>query len=134
MIDKSALPGWIGQLLRFGLVGGFVTLLGATLYYVPATWLGVPPLLANLLGYAVAVVFGYVLHGRISFAGHGGRDQPLVRTGRFFLVSLVSLGLNSLFVYLLTGPLGGPTWWPLVPMLFVTPIFTFLFNRHWVFA
>ena len=123
-----------GQLLRFGMVGGFVTALSVIVYYVPATWLGVPPLLANLLAYGVAVALGYVLHSRVSFKGHGSRDKPLERTGRFFIVSLVSLGLNSLFVGILTGPLHGPTWWPVIPMLFVTPLVTFTLNRQWVFG
>ncbi len=123
-----------GQLLRFGMVGGFVTALSVIVYYVPATWLGVPPLLANLLAYGVAVALGYVLHSRVSFKGHGSRDKPLERTGRFFIVSLVSLGLNSLFVGILTGPLQGPTWWPVIPMLFVTPVVTFTLNRQWVFG
>jgi hypothetical protein len=49
-------------------------------------------------------------------------------------VSLISLGLNSLWVALITGPLGlGPAW-PILPMLFVTPAVTFLLNRHWVFG
>jgi putative flippase GtrA len=27
----------------------------------------------------------------------------------------------------------GPTWWPLVPAIFVTPLATFFLNRQWVF-
>ena len=51
---------------------------------------------------------------------------------KFFVVSLISLGLNSLWVALITGPLGlGPAW-PLLPMLFVTPAVTFILNRQWV--
>jgi putative flippase GtrA len=123
-----------GQLLRFGLVGGFVTALGVIAYWVPATFLGVPPLLANLLAYLVAAAIGYVMHSRVSFRGHGSRDNPARRTARFFIVSLVSLGLNSLFVGILTGPLHGPTWWPVIPMLFVTPLVTFYLNRQWVFG
>ena len=130
----DALRDLLGQLIRFGLVGGFVTALGVSAYWVPATFLGVPPLLANLLGYAIAVVFGYVLHSRVSFKGHGSRDNVAVRTGRFFIVSLVSLALYSLFVGLLTGPLHGPTWWPVIPMVFVTPLVTFYLNRQWVFS
>ena len=130
----GALPAVIVQYLRFGLVGLFVTALGVGAYWVPATFFGVAPLLANLLGYAVAVAFGYVLHSRISFRGHGRRDRQTVRTARFFVVSLVSLVLNSLFVWVLTGPLDGPTWWPVIPMLFVTPLVTFSLNRHWVFG
>ncbi|HEV2748250.1 MAG TPA: GtrA family protein [Allosphingosinicella sp.] len=123
-----------GQLVRFGMVGGFVTALGAGVYWVLATFLGIAPLLANVFGYAVAMGTGYVLHSRISFRGHGRRDNVARTTGRFFVVSLVSFGLNSLFVWLLTGPLDGPTWWPVVPMLFVTPLVTFALNRRWVFA
>jgi putative flippase GtrA len=124
----------IGQLIRFGMVGGFVTALGVVAYYVPATYLGVAPLLANLLGYLVAMAFGYVMHSRISFRGHGSRDNVVQRTARFFIVSLVSLGLNSVWVWSLVEYLNGPTWWPVLPMLFVTPLVTFALNRHWVFG
>ena len=134
MGQDGALRALLGQFLRFGLVGGFVTFLGVAAYWVPATFFGVPPLLANLLGYAIAVAFGYVLHSRFSFRGHGSRDNVAKRSGRFFVVSLVSLGLNSLFVGILTGPLDGPTWWPVIPMLFLTPLVTFYLNRQWVFG
>jgi putative flippase GtrA len=134
MVDLDALPPMLVQLIRFGLVGGFVTALGAGAYWVPATFLGVPPLVANVFGYLVAAGIGYVLHSRVSFRGHGSRDNPAQRTGRFLVVSLISLGLNSLFVWTLTGPMHGPTWWPVVPMLFVTPLVTFALNRQWVFA
>jgi putative flippase GtrA len=134
MARLDALPPVLVQLIRFGLVGGFVTALGAGAYWVPATFFRVPPLLANVFGYLVAAGIGYLLHSRISFRGHGSRDNPVQRTGRFVIVSLVSLALNSAFVWILTGPLHGPTWWPVVPMLFVTPLVTFSLNRQWVFA
>jgi len=134
MNEAGALKSLAGQFIRFGMVGGFVTVLGVAAYYVPATYMGVAPLLANLLGYAVAAALGYIMHSRISFRGHGSRDRPAQRTGRFVIVSLISLGLNSLWVGVLTGPLAGPTWWPVIPMVFVTPIVTFSLNRQWVFG
>jgi hypothetical protein len=37
-------------------------------------------------------------------------------------------------VWLITVPLGiGPAW-PILPMLFVTPVVTFILNRQWVFG
>ena len=134
MKQDGTLAALFGQLIRFGMVGGFVTALGVVAYYVPATYLGVAPLLSNLLGYLVAMAFGYVMHSRISFRGHGSRDNVVQRTGRFFIVSLVSLGLNSIWVWSLVEYLNGPTWWPVLPMLFVTPLVTFSLNRHWVFG
>ncbi|HKT14282.1 MAG TPA: GtrA family protein [Allosphingosinicella sp.] len=136
-MKKMAVAGraaqMFGQAARFAVTGGVVTAFGAAAYWVPATYFGVAPLLANFFGYVVAVVSGYGLHSRWSFKGYGRRDNVARTTSRFFIVSLASLALNSFFVWLLTGLLHGPTWWPVVTMLFVTPVVTFLLNRQWVF-
>ena len=126
----------LGQLIRFGMVGGFVTGLYALVYSPLASFEIVTPQIANLAGYFVAMITGYVLHSRWSFRDHGTRDNAARTTSRFFVVSLVSLGLNALFVFILTAPnmLAGPWWWPLIPILFVTPLVTFSLNRLWVFA
>ena len=124
----------LGQLVRYGITGGLVTALGIGVYLFAATILNVAPLLANVLAYAVCVAVGYVIHSRWSFKGHGRRDNLARTTSRFFLVSLVSFACNSFFVWLLTGPMQGPDWWPTVPMLFVTPLITFALNRRWVFG
>ncbi len=121
------------QVVRFGIVGGLVTALGAGVYLV-AVYSGIAPLLANFLSYLTAMGVGYVLHSRVSFAGHGNRDKPATRTFRFVTVSLISLALNSLFVWVLTGPLAWPLWSPVIPMLFLVPLVTFTLQRRWVFA
>jgi hypothetical protein len=85
---------------------------------------------------AVWLLFcAWFIFSRWSFRGLGSRDLVRRRTWRLFLVSLVSLGLNALFVFILTDSmaLGGPWWWPLIPILFVTPAVTFVLNRQWVF-
>ncbi|QAY77203.1 GtrA family protein [Sphingosinicella sp. BN140058] len=133
-MNESSAAGLISQLIRFALVGGFLTGLSAVVYWFPATFLGVPPIAANFLGYVAAVIAGWFLHGKVSFAGHGSRDNKGVRTFRFIIVSLISLALNTLFVWFLTGPMNGPTWWPVIPMFFVTPLVTFTLNRQWVFG
>jgi len=131
------------QFVRFGISGVAVTVIYTLVYWPIATFghrmlhVGTGaewPLVGNVLGYLAAMVSGYHLHSRWSFRGHGSRDEPVVTSSKFFLVSLVSFGLNTAFVWVLTGPLfHGPTWWPLVPILFVTPLVTFALNRMWVF-
>ncbi len=121
------------QLLRYVMVGGVLAGLTAMTYLIPAILFGVPPLVANFMAYLVAVCVGFVLHSRLSFGGYGTRDRPGLRVGRFFAVSLVSLVLNSLFVEGLTGLAGLSPWWPIVPMLLVTPLVSFALNRQWVF-
>jgi putative flippase GtrA len=123
-----------GQLFRFIISGGIVTALGVGVYALVALVLKWHPQLGNLLAYLTAAGTGYVLHSRWSFRGHGRRDS-LARTGsRFLIVSLISLGLNSFWVWVLTEPLALSPAWPILPMLFVTPLVTFTLNRQWVFA
>jgi len=40
MAEGGALKSLAGQFIRFGMVGGFVTVLGVAAYYVPATYMG----------------------------------------------------------------------------------------------
>ena len=126
--------GMLGQLLRFGIAGGMATALYTAVYSPLAGFKITSEQVANLCGYLVAMGSGYLLHSKWSFRGHGAEAK---RTSwRFFVVSLVSLAINTGFVWLLTDDamLSGPWWWPLVPILFVTPLITFALNRFWVFA
>ena len=119
------------QLVRFGLVGFFLAGLYSAIYWYLATFV-MPPMLAVIIGYLVAVSVGFVLHSRWSFRGHGQREDHRLKT-RFFFVQTSGFLLNEAFTWYLTGPLHGPTWWPLVPAVFVTPRATYLLNREWVF-
>jgi putative flippase GtrA len=131
----------IGQLIRFGVTGVAVTLLYAAVYWPFATYgnrifrLGEGaewPIVAGVIAFVVATAVGKVAHSRISFRGHGSRDKRTAH--RFTVVQLLGFGLNQAFIWLLTGPVvHGPTWWPLVPAVFVTPLLTFWLQRNWVF-
>ena len=124
----------IAQMVRFGLTGGLLTVLVAGGYWIVAELFGVEPMLSMTLNYLVFTSLGYVLHSRFSFKGHGTRDNAPVRTVRFFTVNTLGFLLNQLFVWILVKHLGGPTWWPVIPILFVTPLVTFALNRRWVFG
>lgn len=122
------------QLVRFVIAGGLATVI-YSLVYSPLAGLRITSeQVANFLGYLAAMGSGYLLHSRWSFRGHGAGVGQTTR--RFFAVSLVSYGTNSFWVWLLTDDamLAGPWWWPLIPVLFVTPLVTFALNRLWVFA
>jgi len=125
----------IAQFIRYGLTGGFVTFIGAGAYWLLATPSVMSPQMAINVAYAIAFVLGYFLHARFSFKGHGSSGQrSLAQSLRFAAVSLVSLGLNKIWVWLFTGYLAGPPWWAIPAICFVTPIAVFTLNRKWVFA
>jgi putative flippase GtrA len=123
----------VGQLVRYGLTGGLASIVNIGVYWVLALG-GMDPNLAWTIGYLAAVLFGYVVHSRWSFRGHGRRDNLARTGGRFFAVSLVSFALNQLWVWLLVQHFALPLWAPYPLVLGVTPLIVFSLNRRWVFA
>lgn len=120
-----------GQLVRFAIVGFSLAALYSAIYWYLATFV-MAPVLAVVVAFAVAVSLGFVLHSRWSFRGHGKREDRQMKI-RFFLVQGSGFLLNEAFTWVLTGPMHGPTWWPLIPAIFITPLATFVLNRQLVF-
>ena len=110
----------LGQLVRFAIVGFSLAAIYSAIYWYLAT-------------YAMAVSLGFVLHSRWSFRGHGKAEDRRMKI-KFLVVQGAGFVLNEGFTWLLTGPMHGPTWWPLIPAIFVTPLATYLLNRQWVFG
>jgi putative flippase GtrA len=125
---------FVAQVIRFGMTGVLLTLLVAGGYWILADVFRVEPMLSMTLNYLVFTALGYVLHSRFSFKGHGDRDNPRARTARFFIVNTTGFLANQFFVWLLVKQMGGPVWWSVIPIVFVTPLLTFSLNRRWVFA
>ena len=122
-----------GQLMRFAIVGFSLAGVYSAIYWYLATYV-MMPVLAVVIAFLVSVSIGFVLHSRWSFRGHGRQEDKRLKT-KFLLVQTSGFLLNEAFTWVLTGPLvHGPTWWPLVPAIFVTPLATFIFNRLWVFG
>lgn len=132
-IDHWRTTGVLGQLIRFGVTGVAVTLFYAAVYWPLATYV-MNPNLAVLIAFVLATAVGRFAHGAVSFRGHGSRDRATA--AKFFIVQGFGCLLNQAFTWaLVTGPfLHGPTWWPLVPAVFVVPLVTFGLQRNWVFA
>ncbi len=132
-VEALRASGVLGQLIRFAIVGGLSSVVYSAVYLPLANHV-LPPVLASVAGFLVAVVFGYIFHSRWSFQGHGAEENAALKF-KFFVVQSVGMLLNAAFTWVLTGPwVHGPTWWPLVPVVFVTPFATFALNRLWVFG
>lgn len=119
------------QVIRFGINGSIVTALLTIVYAAVDTFTHASPQICNFAGYVAAVITGYVLHSRVTFKGHGSRGWGSVV--RFVIGSLPSYFVNIFWTWLLTAHFHQPSWTPLVPIWFVTPIMIFVLNRWWVF-
>jgi putative flippase GtrA len=126
--------GMIGQAARYGLAGGVITLLVAFSYWAIAQFLNVDPMVSLTIVFVVFTFVSYFTHGEFSFSGYGARDRQHVRLLRFSVVNILGFVTNQFFVWFLVKKLDGPIWWPVIPIIFVTPVITFLLHRRWVFG
>lgn len=122
------------QLARYGVIGALITAGGQAIYYALAETRTTSPLVAIAIAWIVGVIVGYFAHGWISFAGHGTRDDHGRMGRRFVTVNLIGYAINSFWVWLLVERLGGPTWWPILPNIALTPLMTFWLHRRWTFG
>jgi len=121
----------VGQLVRFGIVGFSLAGVYSAIYWYLATYV-MAPVLAVIIAFLVSVSIGFVLHSRWSFRGHGRQEDNRLKI-KFLAVQTSGFLLNEVFTWVLTGPMHGPTWWPLIPAIFLIPPATFLLNRQLVF-
>ena len=94
--------------------------------------LGLRPLVANSLGFAIAVNVSFLGHRHWTFAG-GATEDARRSLVRFWLVALLGFALNSGFVQLVTGTLGLHYGWSIPLIAGVTPVLTFTFSKLWAF-
>lgn len=122
------------QLIRYGLAGLAITLAAAGSYWAITDLLHIDPMVSYGIVFLVFSGISYITHGEYSFRGHGERDRHHIRMGRFFAINVLGFLVNQLFIWLLVKQLDGPTWWPTIPMVFLTPLLTFALHRRFVYA
>jgi putative flippase GtrA len=122
------------QLIRYGIAGLAITLAVAGSYWAITDLVGIGPMISFTIVFIVFSVISYVTHGEYSFKGHGTRDQHHVRMSRFLAVNLLGYVVNQGFIWLLVKQMDGPTWWSVIPMVFLTPLLTFTLHRRFVYA
>ena len=122
------------QIIRYAIAGGAITVGVASSYWALAELGGVDPMVSLAVVFVFFSAVGYFVHGAFSFQGHGERDRPHVRGMRFMTVNVLGFLVNQFFVWILVKQLGGPTWWPTIPIIFVTPFLTFALHRRYVYV
>ncbi|MBB5684124.1 GtrA family protein [Sphingobium boeckii] len=134
MIDTLEKRQTLGQLLRYGLAGGAITLLGAVTYWLFVAPLGMSPRMAVTLSFLLCLACGFGVHSGYSFRDHGDRDNMRQRMMMFVAVNLVAFAMNWLWVFALVEHWAQPDWAPMIPMIFVTPLASFVMHRRWTFG
>jgi putative flippase GtrA len=120
----------IRQLLRFGVVGGLSTIVNSVLFVVIVDFLKILPILANLIAFLSAFLVSYFGHSWWTFENIRHSSERFMK---FLTMSLVGLGINSSFVWILMHAMHQSVYIATLPMIFVTPALLFFINKFWVF-
>ena len=120
------------QAARYAFAGAVITVLVAASYWAVAEFLHVDPMLSLTLVFLFFTGVSYVTHGAYSFRGHGGRDRSHVRATRFLSSTCRSPTNRSSSGF--WSSIGRADWWPVIAIIFFTPLVTFTLHRRWVFA
>ena len=93
----------IFKFLRFGVVGVAGTAIDFGLTYVSKEVFKTSKYVANAFGFTIAATTNYFLNKVWTFNSQvSGVSSIAAEYGRFFMVALIGLALNTLIIYLLT--------------------------------
>jgi putative flippase GtrA len=130
--DRQRMRLAVPLVLFFG-IGMGITAASALSYWVLAKFARIDPNVSLLLVFVVFTLIGFAAHGRVTFGGHARTGSPAARLLRYATVSVTGFMVNEFFIFALVKLAGGAVWWPIVPLIVVTPWLLFAFNRYWVF-
>jgi putative flippase GtrA len=119
------------QFIRFASVGTVATGVHVVLFAVLIELLQISALVANLAAFGAALLASFVGHCRWTFRLRNRRWPAL---GRFTVIAVLGLGLNSAIAYGIGDRLGWHYAYALAAMVTVTPVALFLLSRCWAFA
>lgn len=120
------------RFLKFCVVGVTGTIIDFGLTWICKEKLKIPKFIANAIGFVVAATSNYILN-RVWTWG-STNEQVGVEYVKFFGVSLIGLGLNTLILYLLHEKLKLNFWISKVFATGVVMIWNFLANHYFTFA
>ena len=84
----------------FALVGATNTAVDLAIFAALTLLAGFAPLLANAVSFSLAAVNSFVLNGLLTFADRGVALASAARAGRFALVTLATLAVSTLVLWL----------------------------------
>jgi putative flippase GtrA len=124
------MPTALHRFARFVVVGALATAVHTSVFTAAIELAHIEPVLANGIAFSVAVLVGYALNRRWTFAAHGGATA---RLGRYVAAALIGLAWNSVIMFAVVH---GAHWSPYLGLLLtlaLVPPLTFALNQFWVF-
>jgi putative flippase GtrA len=123
---------------RFGIVGAAATTFHAGAFAALIELAKLSPLIANIVAFGVALPLSFFGHLHWTFHPRDS-DQAVLRSatrmmGKFIIVALLGVCLNSLAVYVVTAMLTLPYTYAIPLMVSVVPMTVFVLSKLWAFT
>lgn len=131
---KRMTAGSIEQLLKFGLVGVFNTLISLAIYYAFVCFDEGLYLVGNVVGWIVSVANAFFLNDHFVFKNEKrGINTQLKKVAKTYLSYGATFLLNTLLLYLEVDTLSwSPVMCPVLNLLATVPA-NFVLNKFWTF-
>lgn len=117
------------QFLTFAVIGVVNTLVHGSMLVIAVEWLSMDVVLAHLVAFSVANLFSYAMNSRLTFKV----ALSLARYIRFFLASILALGLTLLLSWLMDH-FGFHYLVGFLLIIVLVPLFSFVLMKFWAFA
>jgi putative flippase GtrA len=119
------------QIVRFGVVGVLATLVHYLVLHFGADRLGISPVIMTGIAFCVAVCVTYTGQTLWVFAV---KPFELVQLFKFGISVISGLIGNMAIMAFVVNGLGGGYQAGFAAGVVLVPVFTFVFNKYWVFA
>ena len=119
------------QIARFGIIGAAATLVHMGVAFVLYYGLDFAPLIANPIAFLLAWCVSYTGQFKWTFKDSGAQHKS--SAPKFFAVSVLSLILSQIVVWVTAELLGLPFYLAMICVVFSVPVVTFILSKFWVF-
>ena len=93
------------QIIKFGLVGVVATIIDYLLLYVLTEYFNIYYLISSIISFSVSVIFNYIASIRWVFDVDKNKNSKIKELVVFIILSVIGLGINQLFMWLLSDKL-----------------------------
>ena len=114
------------EFIRYGFVGGSMTVFSFVLYIVMNEKLGLFYLFSNILSYSIAVVLSYFLNLWFTFKKKGVKIREFIQ---YIVMRVLFLGIDSIALFLCVQILGIDKYAAKILLTFTMLILTYTFSR-----
>ena len=90
------------QIFKFVIVGGIATLIDWIIYFICYHFIGIEPLIANIISFTISVIYNFWASIKYVFDVKGNNKRNFII---FIVFAVIGLGLNEIIIFLLHNKL-----------------------------